>query len=212
MKIKDLDANLIDSAELKKNPNIKTLKMSFIKYKKKNLVVQLPNISLSSYGVPKLDQFHTQEQRNYFKLPIDPDSEMYKIFCCIDDRLKGSLFNSDIFGDKHEKYEYSSIVKYPNNGGPPYIKVKLLKSHQDNEIEAELFNNGDIIEYNNIDDFAKFVKFKSDVKCLVKFTKLWNVNNKYCITLTLLKLDCTWNDFVNDDNDDGINFLDSDDD
>ena len=136
---------------------------------------------------------------------------MYKIFCCIDDRLKGSLFKSDIFGDKHEKYEYSSIVKYPNNGGSPYIKVKLLKSYQDNELETESLNNGDITEQNNIDDFAKSVKFKSDVKCLVKFTKQWNVNTKYGITLTLLKIDCTWNDFINDD-DDGIHFLDSDDD
>ena len=48
---------------------------------------------------------------------------------------------------------------------------------------------------------------------MIKFTKLWNVNTKYGLTLTLLKIDCTHNASFLDDDDDDLQFLaESDDD
>ena len=212
LKLKNIKLDLIEFSELKKNQAVKTLKMSFIKYKKRDMIVQFPSIALTSYGFPKQDKFHTQEQRDYIKLPLDPESAMYKTLCGIDEGLIKPEFKQYLFGDKHEKFEYSPIVKYPSSGCP-YVKVKLAMSYPNREIMTQVLLNSDHVDVENVDDFAKAVKFKSDVVCLIKFTKLWNVNTKYGLTLTLLKIDCTHNASFLDDDDDDLQFLaESDDD
>ena len=211
LKLKNIDPDLIDFSELKKNQAVKTLKMAFIKYKKRDMIVQFPSIAITSYGFPKLDQFHTQEQRDYIKLPIDPESVMYKTLITIDEALTKQPFKQYMFGDKHEKFEYSPIVKYPSTGCP-YVKVKLCLSYPEREIQTQVLLNSENVDVGNVDDFAKVVKFRSDVVCMIKFTKLWNVNTKYGLTLTLLKIDCTHNLSFMDDDDDEIQFLDESDD
>jgi hypothetical protein len=97
LKLKNINIDLIDFSELKKNPAVKTLKMAFIKYKKRDMIVQFPSIAITSYGFPKLDQFHTQEQRDYIKLPIDPESAMYKTLTTIDEGLAKPVFKQYVW-------------------------------------------------------------------------------------------------------------------
>lgn len=137
---------------------------------------------------------------------------MYKTLIEIDNGLKVETFKQYLFGDKHEKFEYSPIVKFPTTGSP-YVKVKLSMSYPEKNIETMVSLVGENVDIDNVDDFAKFVKFRSEVLCMIKFTKLWNVNTKYGLTLTLLKIDCTHNTSFFDDDDDGdYKFLDESDD
>ena len=201
IKLKEINPDLIEFSELKKHQTVKGLKMAYIKYTQKNLVAQFPNIILSCHGFPKLDQYHTQEQRDYIRLPLTPESIMYAKLCDLDVKFK-ALF---------PKLEYSSLVKYPNNN-LPYVKVKLALSYPEKEIDTLVSLNGDHVDIANVDDFARVVRLKSDVKCMVKFTKLWNINNKYGVTLTLTKIDCVHDDVDVDENSNECKWLDESDD
>ena len=203
IKLKDINPDLIEFSELKKHQTVKGLKMAFIKYTKKNLVAQFPNVILSCHGFPKQDQYHTQEQRDYIRLPIAPESIMYVKLADLDVKFK-ELF---------PKLEYSPLVKYPKNG-LPYVKVKLALSYPEKEIDTLVSLNGDHVDIGNVDDFARVVRLKSDVKCMIKFTKLWNINNKYGVTLTLIKIDCVHSesDADVDENENECKWLDESDD
>ena len=201
IKLKDINPDLIEFSELKKHQTVKGLKMAYIKYTQKNLVAQFPNIILSCHGFPKLDQYHTQEQRDYIRLPLTPESIMYAKLADMDVKFK-ALF---------PKLEYSPLVKYPNNN-LPYIKVKLALSYPEKEIDTLVSLNGDHVDIANVDDFARVVRLKSEVKCVVKFTKLWNINNKYGVTLTLIKIDCVHDDSNVDDPEGECKWLDESDD
>ena len=203
IKLKDINPDLIEFTELKKNQTVKGLKMAFINYTKKNLVAQFPNVILSCHGFPKQDQYHTQEQRDYIRLPVAPESIMYAKLCDLDVKFK-ALF---------PKLEYSPLVQYPKNG-LPYVKVKLALSYPEKEIDTLDSLNGNHVDIANVDDFARVVRLKSDVKCMIKFTKLWNINNKYGVTLTLIKIDCvhSQSDSNVDDNSNECKWLDESDD
>ena len=73
-----------------------------------------------------------------------------------------------------------------------YIKVKLDTSYPDDKILTEVWHLGDdtkgLCQIDNIDEFAKCVPFKSEIKMLIKVAKLWVVNKKYGLTLTLKKI------------------------
>ena len=93
IKSKDVLADSLSFTALKKHPTIDGFLSALIKYDSKNLLVQFPTIELLSHGFPKLDKFHTQEQRTYIKLPVDPEClSMYAPLCAIDAKLKSKAF------------------------------------------------------------------------------------------------------------------------
>ena len=73
-----------------------------------------------------------------------------------------------------------------------YIKVKLDTSYPDDKILTEVWHLGDdtkgLCQIDNIDAFAKCVPFKNEIRMLIKVSKLWVVNKKYGLTLTLKKI------------------------
>jgi hypothetical protein len=115
------------------------------------------------------------------------------------------------FKEMFPKLEYSPLVKFPNNN-LPYVKVKLAFTYPEKEIETLVTLNNDHVDINDVDDFARVVRLHSDLKCSVKFTKLWNINNKYGVTLTLIKIDCAHDEAYNNDNENDCKWLDESDD
>ena len=73
-----------------------------------------------------------------------------------------------------------------------YIKIKLDTSYPDDKILTEVWCVGDgpkhQCKFDNIDDFALCGAFKSDIRMLIKVSKLWVVNKKYGLTITLKKI------------------------
>jgi hypothetical protein len=113
-----------------------------------------------------------------------------------------------MFGTKNKKYSYIPILRYPEededkpkekkNQLLPYIKVKLKTSYPDGKILTGVIvdNNGkkELIEnINCIDDFAKYVCFRSEISVVLSINKLWAqqatiAKPNYGITLKVLKV------------------------
>ena len=102
------------------------------------------------------------------------------------------LSNLHIFGSSLT-YEYEPLLKYDEKHNKAYIKVKLDTSFSDNEILTEVWQTIDGTKcqcpFNNIDDFARCVPYKSDIRMIVQVVKIWVINLKYGLTLKLKKVE-----------------------
>ena len=117
------------------------MKWAYPKYDNEQaLYIQLPTIKLSSYGFPKQDDYHTQEQRNYVKLPLAHPEHATCIDCFnrLDFRFGSDEFKQKMFGDNWERYQYTPILRNPNDGKPLYAKIKLMMNYEDKSIDAEV--------------------------------------------------------------------------
>ena len=127
----------------------------------------------------------------FIKVPIEEDSDLYKQLTRLDDKIKYHIIttsNTNLFNAS-----YDNLVKYSEKHGKPYIKVKLDTSYPDNQILTEVWHSGDgtkaQCQFDNIDDFARCVPFKSDIRMIVKVVKLWVVNKTYGLTIQLKKIE-----------------------
>ena len=160
IKISDLKLEQLNFEEvkigLKATPFVKPI------YGTKDLpCLQLPWLTLSSFGVPPKGQYTKEDkQRMFIKVPM---------------------------------YEYEPLLKYSEKHGKAYIKLKLDTSYPEDAILTEVWCAGDgpkhQCKFDNIDDFALCVPFKSDIRMIVKVVKLWVVNKRYGLTIKVKKIE-----------------------
>jgi hypothetical protein len=190
MKIADLNLEMLNFSEVKLGKATTLIKPI---YGIDDLpCLQLPWLTLSSFGVPPKGEYTKEDkQRMFIKVPIEEDSDLYKQLTRIDDKVKHHIIttnNSNLFNAN-----YDHLVKYSEKLGKPYIKVKLDTSYPENQILTEVWHSGDgtkaQCQFDNIDDFALCVPFKSDIRMIVKVVKLWVINNKYGLTIKLKKIE-----------------------
>ena len=190
IKIADLDLNMLNFSEVKLGKAT-----TFIKpiYGINDLpYLQLPWLTLSTFGVPPKSEYTKEDkQRMFIKVPIEEDSDLYQQLLRLDDKMKHHIFtthNANLFNAS-----YDNLVKYSEKYGKPYIKVKLDTSYPENHILTEVWHSGDgtkaQCQFDNIDDFALCVPFKSDIRMIVKVVKLWVVNKQYGLTIKLKKIE-----------------------
>ena len=190
IKIADLDLNMLNFSEVKLGKAT-----TFIKpiYGINDLpYLQLPWLTLSTFGVPPKSEYTKEDkQRMFIKVPIEEDSDLYQQLLRLDDKMKHHIIttsNTNLFNAS-----YDNLVKYSEKHGKPYIKVKLDTSYPENHILTEVWHSGDgtkaQCQFDNIDDFARCVPFKSDIRMIVKVVKLWVVNKQYGLTIKLKKIE-----------------------
>ena len=190
IKIADLDLNMLNFSEVKLGKAT-----TFIKpiYGINDLpYLQLPWLTLSTFGVPPKSEYTKEDkQRMFIKVPIEEDSDLYQQLLRLDDKMKHHIIttsNTNLFNAS-----YDNLVKYSEKHGKPYIKVKLDTSYPENHILTEVWHSGEGIkaqcQFDNIDDFALCVPFKSDIRMIVKVVKLWVVNKQYGLTIKLKKIE-----------------------
>lgn len=188
-KISDLDLDSLTFTDLRVNKQVKGLKTAFLT--NSPIYIQFPTIELSSYGFPKIDQFHeTDEKRDYLKIPLDFSTYKisYDMLVALDNKLSSDDFKKTMFGDKWEKMDYSPVIKYPE-GKPPYVKLKLDLSYPEKEVQTVVMVNQEYVAIDCIEDFAKAVSYQSKVVCIVKIVKLWAIaSGKYGLTIKLSKV------------------------
>ena len=132
----------------------------------------------------------------FIEVPIEEKSDLYEQLSALDNKMKHHIImtsNLDIFGSGN-MYEYEPLLKYSEKHGKAYIKGKLDTSYPEDIILTEVCHSGDGTEgqcqFDNIDDFARCVPFKSDIRMIVKVVKLWVVNKKkYGLTIMLKKIE-----------------------
>lgn len=156
--------------------NYKNLQM--IRYYDEPLLVQSPWIHLTHYGIPKTDKFNTtEESRRYLRVPLHDDDDDFTVFIKKLDEFFGSdEFRNKYLDDKQQKFQYFKLFKESSNEKyPPSLKLKM--DVKDNDIKTVIFNHepkADVgINVKNMDDVAKAIPYKSDVRFLFKVHRLW---------------------------------------
>ena len=156
--------------------------------------LQFPWLPLSVFGVPPISQYTKEDkQRMFIKVPIET-GDLYNQLVRIDEKMKTHqiTLNLDLFNAGHQ-YEYEPLVKYDEKHNNAYIKVKLDTSYPENQILTEVWQTIDGTKcqcpFNNIDEFALCIPFKSDISMIIKVTSLWIMNKKYGLTIKLKNIE-----------------------
>ena len=185
--LKDVDVNNIKFIEAKKKAKA-SIRILQPTYENHPFIIQLPPIDVYGYyGVPRLDKYHTEEQRYSITVPLN--SENVALFQKLDELLNSKLFRQSRF-DKHWKnYNYIPIVKKPENR-QPFIKLKIDKPQD--VIKLDIVSNGQPVDVKTIDDVEAVVN-NSLVSCMINVSALWiqspdEPEPKYGLTLKVIKL------------------------
>jgi hypothetical protein len=120
----------------------------------------------------------------------------------IDSIMSSPEMMETLLGKKAKKYKYQPIYregqtpedesddednkdkkKKPSAPRPPYFKLKLKLSYPDKIVESKVFESDEAhdtkkrtrtkLEVSTIDDFAKYVRYQSKIRCVAKPFKIW---------------------------------------
>ena len=215
MSVKDLTIKFTDFVpsnlsftKLEINDRSKGQSISYVRYKNPKTdmdvspFIQLPFIKLSTYGIPRIDDYHQDDsKRTYIKLPLDQSldetREFSNLLKSIDEYLGSDDMKQQLFGTSSSKYRYVGLYRVPDEDdkpkdnnkkvGPryPYIKIKLNTTYPDNNVLTQVYksvldketNKRDrtlITDITTIDDLAKHVSYLSNVRLIIRPVKLWS--------------------------------------
>ena len=136
--------------------------------KQHQLIIQLPPIQVYGYyGIPRLDNYHTEEQRYCITLPISDDDAT--VFDKVDKYLDSKIFRQTRFDKQWNKYTYVPLVKKPEFN-PAYIKLKIDKTPDAPKVDV--LSNGQTLDVKTIDDVANHVN-NSLVTIIIQASALW---------------------------------------
>jgi hypothetical protein len=192
-------------------------------FDKTKMNIQLPWIRHNSYGIPNDKYLNTDELRMHIKLPVSKDSlnneftEFEKTVKSWDEYFGSDEFKTLVFENKKSKYEYTPILKTPQENDekpdevkPNYIKFKFDTNYiNDNgkfimgDIKTEIYKTETVdnkktrerIEnIKKIDDLKNLIKFNSNIRLIVRLNKLWTKSEQkgmfsYGIALKVHKLE-----------------------
>jgi hypothetical protein len=188
--------------------------VSFIRYiysgatTENNFIFCLPEVTLSTYGIPKLGQYFPEDsKRNFLKYPIDPEQEncakIANMFGSIDDYAQTN--KDELLGEKAAKrYEYSHIVKEPVSNEAEtdedddenkqknknvdkkikYIKMKFDTDYTTGDLKTVVFNKNENeapekLSVKNMTELEQYMPYASTkVKIIGMLSKFWANKNK----------------------------------
>ena len=118
-----------------------------INYKNERLNIQTNWITLSHYGVPKCDKFHTtEESRRYLQIPLNDES--FTKFIKSLDNSSSDNFKNQFLDVKQQNFNYIPILKEGKENYPASMIFKL--DFYDDKFLAEVYhktNEGNIKMY-----------------------------------------------------------------
>ena len=147
--------------------------------------------------------YKEDSQRLFLKIPLDQSNPTVKAFSdfikSIDTKLSSPEFMKLLLGQKSAKYKYQPIFRLPvedddeddkikkkKNYGPkhPYMKLKLDYTYPDLQIKSKVFissfdsennkrNRNKVNDIETVDDFSKYVSWKSIIHPISQPIKLW---------------------------------------
>lgn len=203
----DVDVSHLNFTDLEENTRSKGQRISYIRYTNPDsgseipLFVQFPWINLSTYGVPKIGEYYTDDsQRSFVKVPLDQSvpevKQLSDMLRKIDDKLASTEFKDKLFGAKSSKYVYQPIFRMPQEEeedtkkdskkdyGPrhPYMKLKIDTTYPDNQVKSIVFTSvmdgskrvrTKVDGVKTVDDFASHVCWMSRIRPIARPVKLW---------------------------------------
>jgi hypothetical protein len=168
-----------------------------------NLEIQLPWVTLFTYGVPQSNQFYkTDEDRLHLKIPLDlSDSEVAEFaekLKQIDIIMSSPEMMEVVLSKKAKKYKYSSLyreVAIPEDSDdesnkkkkaegkkPPYLRLKLNLTYPDKKIKSKVF------ETEEIADTKQKIRTSVETTTIDEFTNYIRWNAKVRPVIKLFKM------------------------
>ena len=162
------------------------------------LFLQLPWIELNTYGIPRLNDFFTEDsQRCFVKTPLsndDPEVAQFKtVLKSIDNKFGSEEFRIKLFGAaKAKKFgAYQKAIREPltdddnkNKSTVDYMKIKISTNYDTGEINTSVCTS--VMENNKrvrtnvpeesiktVDDISKYICYGARVRFIIRPVKLW---------------------------------------
>ena len=174
-------------------PNTKS-KSNILQYNSVN-IYQLPELTISHYGIPSDNEYYkTDDKRAFIKTPLLVGDELEEKLKEFDDYFSSEDFRK--YYKIKKKFQYCPILKVVDSESnkPNYFKLKL--KYYDNNVKSELVDTeNNKLETNGLDELKNNVCYKSSFKSLIRL-KMWMQpdslkNPMYGFTLEVQKIKIT---------------------
>lgn len=187
-----------------KNAMVDSQLISYPRYEGGQLLIQTPMMKIVSGGMPSADsKYHLdpKSRANNIKIPFDPENSdamiLYNKLVKLDEILDSDEFRMNTFG-KIDQHSAQLNVRQPMDMGDydddskkkisprfNYIKARLaLDIDGDNiNVKTGVFQkdeNGKHVKLitDTVDDFAKYIRYQSNVRFVLMANKFYTTKNK----------------------------------
>ena len=194
----DFEPSRLSWTDLEENDRSKGQKIAYPRYdhpihgKDQQLFMQFPQITLFTYGVPRIGEYYPDDKsRSFIKVPIDSNDEevmtMVEKFKKVDEKLSSDEFKKKAFGKKWKKYSYVPFVRESVQdeddevSRPDYLKLKLDLTWPEDKVKTKVYSvtteNGkkkrELVEVETVDDFTQYVNYQGKFTPIVRPVKMW---------------------------------------
>ena len=163
-----------------------------INYKNERLNIQTNWITLSHYGVPKYDKFHTtEESRRYVQIPLIPDDNFTKFIQSLDIHFSSDNFKKQFLEEKQQKFNYIPILKEGKADYPASMKIEIdfYNDRYLSEVYHKTDDKGNVkCDLNTMNDIKRCIPYKSEIKIIFRINKLWFMSKNYGVQLKMVKV------------------------
>ena len=160
-----------------------------VNYENRRFIVQTDWMTLSHYGVPKCDKFHTtEESRRYLQIPLNDDN-LSNFIHNLDNVFSSENFRNTYLNEKQRNFNYIPIFKEGKNEYPPSMKLKM-NIFEDNiltEITHKTSEGYQQCNLENMDDVKRCIPYKCEYKLIFKVNRIWFMSKNYGVQVKFMK-------------------------
>jgi|UniRef100_A0A6C0LYM0 hypothetical protein len=194
-----LEINNVVITEPEDNEMVKAQKLSYPRYKNETglgqLIIKTPMINIFSGGIPSLGEYFKDDKSRAknFKVPFDEKNIECKKFMDtinnLDKLMNTDKFRNDVMNGA-KNLEYQPIIRIPlvdedddsKPVRPPCMKVYISLDYNTDKVQTQLFIKNDkgqreLTKVDTLDDLAKFVRYKSNVRMIIMANKFYVMKN-----------------------------------
>lgn len=160
-----------------------------VNYENRRFIVQTDWMTLSHYGVPKCDKFHTtEESRRYLQIPLNDDN-LSNFIHTLDNVFSSENFRNTYLNEKQRNFNYIPIFKEGKNEYPPSMKLKMniFEDKILTEIIHKTSEGNQQCNLENMDDVKKCIPYKCEYKLIFKVNRIWFMSKNYGVQVKFMK-------------------------
>ena len=150
-----------------------------VNYENKRFLIQTDWMTLSHYGIPKNDKFHTEESRRYLQIPLNNDN-FNNFIHKLDDYFNSEIFRNTSLNEKQRNFNNMPIFKEGKNNYPPSMKIKMY-IYEDRILTDILHKTTEgtlECDLQNMDDVKRAIPYMSEYKLILKINRIWFMSKK----------------------------------
>ena len=160
-----------------------------VNYENKRLNIQTNWMTLSQYGIPKCDKYHTtEESRRYLQIPLKDDSFTTFVHS-LDEHFSSETFRKQYLNERQQSFSYIPIFKEGKNDYPPSMKFKIhvVDDIILTEITHKTMEGIKECNLQNMDDVKRAIPYMSEYKLIFKVNRIWFMSKNYGVQLKFMK-------------------------